>query len=174
MKKFLLALLLGVCAAQVQAAVSDSIIVRVTASGTKGVSIDVPEIDLGVRSVGANNVISTVPITVTNTGTVSSSWGLRVDNAGTAWSVGNSAGPNTYSMQAVFNSVQAISDDFNIVEDNLSTVDQQCISLGKFGADESCLDVPVSGVRHLWLNLDMPTTSSSTAEQQIGIVITAL
>lgn len=173
-KSLLLALALLAGLSLAKAATSDTLIIKVTPTGTKGVSIDVPEIDFGNRSIGADNIISTVPISVQNTGNLASSWGLRVENTGTSWAVSNSAGVNTYSLQAIFNSVQPAAGDFNIVEDNLGLADKQCINVGTFGGDENCLNVAPGGVRHLWLNLDMPTSSSATGQQQVDLVITAL
>lgn len=155
------------------AAVSDSITVLVTPTGTKGVSIDATEYNYGTKSVNGSAHISTATITVQNTGTISSSWSLKVDNTGTDWNIANSAAADTYSLQAIFNSVQPSAGDFNLIEDNLSAVDQQCISPGKFGGDQNCMNVPPSATRSLWLKLGMPTSSNVENQQRIGVVITA-
>ena len=150
-------------------AVDYPINVTVTLSG---VSVNVQgTYAFGTRATSSATV-STV-INVTNDGDAAETYSLSLTEP-VAWTHhATTPGANVYVLSAQFNSTAPAVGDF--VDANHAVTDTPAASsVTKFaGADETGLAVAASGVRHLWLKFEAPTSTSSYAQQTITLTLTA-
>ena len=81
-------------------------------------------------------------------------------------------GVETYVLNAMFNSVQPLPEDFVEINHALSITSQQCTNT-KFAGDQTGIGVLPSVSRSLWLEFKVPTSTAITTPQNIRLVITA-
>lgn len=184
MKKFLAALSIlagiGIIATEARAAISDTILVRVTPVGTRDVTINSPaEIDFGSVAIGGSTVAVT-GIDVENSGNISQSYQLNLDllgGTGTAWTAGAAAGTDQFALFAVFNgATQPLPAAFGAEDNVLTGAANSTATVYSNGVETGVNVSPVaaSDNRTLWLRMDMPTFSNSAnAEEQFNLVVTA-
>ena len=164
----ILAFALVMPANQVLAAQSDTVTITVTISQTIGVEITESAYDFGTLSSGAT-AVSTSWLTVTNTGTgINETYSLSCSDTAD-WTCGSSPGNEIFVLSAKFNSISPASFGAN---DILSTTPVAADGT-LFAGDETGADVPHTEVRHLWLQLQTPTTTASSAQQSTVLTITA-
>jgi hypothetical protein len=159
----------------------DTLLIRVTPTGTRSVAISATEYDFSNQALGTSTM-SLTAVDVENDGSLPNTYSLQLNLAGgtgTSWTDGAAPGDDVFSIYALFNAAQPASlaafggnDIIASASDTLSTN----VAGGVFLGDQSGVNVaPGTAVdnRNLWLRLDMPTTSSVMAEQQFNIVVTA-
>src|SRR5262247_2551936 len=103
-KLWLAAAILAVAGAA-KAASTDTVVLTVTPTGNKSVSIDRSSYDFGNLGLASSGTISSSS-TVTNDGNIVSTWGVRVSVADPVWVATNTAvGADQYILYGIFNSV---------------------------------------------------------------------
>lgn len=119
------------------------------------------------------NYLVTTGITVTSVGNMGSTYELKATTvtAASPWVIAATQGADQYTMQGLFNSAQPVLGDYT-ASDRLLDSGTKCLG-GKFEGDRSCAQVRPGVVRTLWLNVGMPTTSTTEAVQDFEINVTA-
>ena len=137
-----------------------------------GVTVSPSLITVGSVALNQNQLITT-GVTVTNVGNMGTTFELRVTTvtAGSPWTVSTSKGPDQYTMQGIFNTVQPALGDYSS-DDFILDAPGPCLAL-KFEGDRHCQQVRPGSTRTLWLNVGMPTTSTTQADQDFRIDVTA-
>lgn len=156
------------------AALTDTVVLTVTPTGTKSVSIDLASFDFGSLALGTTGNLSS-SATVTNDGNIVSTWGVRISASNGVWTADTAAvGADQYLLMALFNDsvTPPVSGDFAAANDNV-TVAQVDSSATAYAGNQSGLNVPVSGTRGLWFRLDMPTSSSVSTQRSFTVEIEA-
>ncbi|MBI2387707.1 MAG: hypothetical protein HYV14_17100 [Elusimicrobia bacterium] len=127
-----------------------------------------------VGSVALNqNYIVTTGVTVTNVGNMGTTYELKATTvtAGSPWVIAATPGTDQFTMQGLFHSAQPVVGDYT-ASDRILDSATACLG-GKFEGDRSCQQVRPGNVRTLWLNVGMPTNSSTEAVQDFKIDVTA-
>lgn len=164
-------------AATASAANPATLILRVTPGVTRDVTLSTGAYDFGSVNLGASTVTVTA-VGVTNSGNVTSSLALR-STGSVNWSTGTAAGADTFLLRALFSAAQPAPASF-LAEDNvvgastLSTTQATTsvyTSAASGGVDGT--SVAPAASRNLWFRLDMPTSSSSSAQQNISVEVLA-
>ncbi|MGQ0645004.1 MAG: fibronectin type III domain-containing protein [Elusimicrobiota bacterium] len=125
-------------------------------------------------------VVSTATIRVTNTGTAPATWSLRAatTTAGSPWQLTRGAlGTDVLRLSAGFDEVQPSTGAFSATsgdEDRMITTDTLA-SGATFSIDGSAtgVNVPISQHRDVWFLLETPLATSTTAQQNIQVTVTA-
>jgi len=118
-------------------------------------------------------VLVTTSNRVTSVGNVAQTYSIHAStvSAGSPWTISTSSGLDAFTLQTLFNSIEPAAGDLG--ENNkLLDSDRRCDGV-RFVGDQDCANVEPSGERLLWLRLGMPTLSSTEAQQDIHITITA-
>jgi len=159
-------------------AASDSFTVTVTPTGNRGVIIDSTTYNFSNL---ADNVsaISSESIPVTSTGTVSpleytiqgadaATWTLESDGVVTP------SGENKVVLQAIFQypNTVPIAGDFGAT-DTVTTAAQQVGDTTNFEGTADMDDMGLLAVRHLYLRITTPPTTTTEAQQSFTITINA-
>lgn len=187
MKKFLavLGIIAGtsLVATNLMAAISDTVLVRVTPVGTKDVTINTVEVDFGSLGISSSAVAST-GIDIENTGNIAQSYQLNLDltgGTGTPWTAATAPGADQFALYAMFNGATApASASFDATGgangDHVLVAPRNSTAAIYSGAETGINVSPIAANdnRMLWLRLDMPTSSTSTnLEEQFNVVVTA-
>jgi len=90
---------------------------------------------------------------------------------GSLWSISTTSGTETFTVQAMFNSVQPALTDFEDA-DKLTDV-SAAASATVFAGDQRGDSVPVTQDRLLWFKLGMPRSVSTTGDEDIRITVYA-
>jgi hypothetical protein len=135
------------------------------------VSVTGGPIAFGSKAAGSTTV--STELTVTNDGDAAETYSLSCSNSANWTAVQVAPGAETYCLSAMFNSDNA--GTFVRADHALSTTPVACgvVTTGKFAGDESGAAVPATGVRHLWLAFEAPTSTAHYTEQTITVTITA-
>jgi hypothetical protein len=158
---------LAVSGSPALAASSDTVNITVTISQAIGVEITETSYNFGTLTTGTT-ATSASSLTVTNTGSgANENYSLNCSNTAN-WTAGTSPGTNIFVLRAQFNSTAPTTFD---TTDILST-SPVLADATHFSGNETGINVPYGAVRHLWLRLQTPTSSSSTAQQTIVLTIT--
>jgi len=163
-----LALVLAVPASPATAAQSDTVNITVIISHTIGVEITEGAYDFGTLSVGTT-VVSGSSLTVTNTGTGPDETYLLSCSDTDDWLCGSTPGNDVFVLSAKFNSYAPGS----FGAGDILGAAPIAADATHFAGDEIGSDVPYNEVRHLWLQLQTPTSTTSSAVQTIVLTITA-
>ncbi|MBI5116958.1 hypothetical protein HZA56_10845 [Candidatus Poribacteria bacterium] len=149
------------------AASSDTVNITVTISQTIGVDITETSYNFGTLATSVTST-SASSLTVTNTGSgANETYSLNCSNTAN-WTAGSSPATNVFVLSAKFNSIAPTS---FVAGDILSTT--PVASDGThFAGNETGSSVPYQAVRHLWLQLKTPTSTSASAQQTIVLTIT--
>ena len=153
--------------------VSNTVSLKVTVA--PGLSIDVGTATYSFGSLGVNETkISTGAIPVKN-----DSAGLTEDfritgaNADANWTINNSTnGVNQFHLKALLNTTQPTYANFTAVYSTLSTVIAN-MSAANYGGNQNGNNVTSGSSLNLWFLLITPTETSSTAQQNITVTLTA-
>ncbi|MBI4060603.1 MAG: right-handed parallel beta-helix repeat-containing protein [Elusimicrobia bacterium] len=134
-------------------------------------------VDMGTLLMRDDVVISTRDA-VTNAGNVRETYSLRATTvtAGSPWQIAAAPGINQFALYTVFNSTEPSLNDFlagDALGETDATSSASSFTMGPVGGDQTGVAVPVGGVRHLWFRFAMPTGSSTQAQQNIQVTITA-
>lgn len=178
MKKFLAAvgLMAGfiVLAGSAKAATTQSLLLKVTATGNKSLTLSTGTYDFGSVALGVNGTV-TSSVTVSNNGTIPETFGMRIsagDSAAIPWTVvaGNVAvGNDTFHLKAAFNDglSNPVAAGFDTTTGTEDDVRQQAgadvataTAFYASGATNGVGVIPATA-RGLYFDLDMPATSSS-------------
>jgi len=149
------------------------------------VSVDPASVDLGAVPAGLSDVISQSSrpqgeILVTNSGTVSVKYEIRLANP-QGWSAvgGAPTNPEEYRLSGLFHPDQAVGPDFSkagpLYRDVIGTGPKVCD--GTFfatGAPHDGYDVGPAATQALYFDFDAPPETGVRSEQAIQITITAL
>jgi len=137
-----------------------------------GVVISTPLIDMGLVLLN-QEVLVTTSNRVTSVGNVAQTYSIHAStvSAGSPWTISTSSGLDAFTLQTLFNSIEPAAGDLG-ENDKLLDSDRRCDGV-RFVGDQDCANVEPSGERLLWLRLGMPTLSSTEAQQDIHITITA-
>ncbi len=124
--------------------------------------------NFGLLSTGATATSST-SLTVTNTGSgANETYSLSCSNTAN-WTAGTTPGANVFVLRARFNSTQPTTFD---TDDTLS-ITPVAADASRFAGTETGYNIPYGAVRHLWLQLRTPTSTSATSQQTIVLTVTA-
>jgi hypothetical protein len=136
-----------------------------------GVDVNIDTLAFGSLNV-SSNVVNSQTITVTNTGNTTANYQLRTTST-TFWSIDeNTPGNNTFSLQAMFNTVKPSTSTFTGSLNGLTTTYQLCgTSGGKFSGNQTGQSVPATAQRTIWYLLRTPTSTSTTLQQNINFYI---
>jgi hypothetical protein len=139
----------------------------------QGASISVTGGPIAYGTVATSSTTVSTELTVTNTGSGDETYSLSLANPANWTAVQVAPGAETYCLSAMFNSDNA--GTFVRADHALSTtpVASGVVTTGKFAGDESGAAVPAAGVRHLWLALEAPTSTTHYTQQSITVTITA-
>jgi len=165
-------LLAGFCFSGIaQAAVSDTVTVKVTILASLSVDLTESEILLGDVSIGSTTASAT-GVTVTNSGSgIAETYSLSLIDPGTWTASQTAAGAETYVLNAAFDA-----DGATITWDatNHALSDTPVVSTAtEFAGDQTGVSVPYNETRTLWFQFLAPTATSVTAEQEIAVTVTA-
>lgn len=150
-----------------------SLVLRVTPGVTRDVVLSTGLVNMGTLNLGTVNNITASSVTVTNGGTsnVSETFALRINGGVTVWTAGAAAGADIYHLRAIFNAATVpVTANFG-PEDDMTTTSTASSATVYSNGVETGVSVPVNGARGLWFKLDLPTTSSSAASQDIGVEV---
>ena len=139
----------------------------------QSIVLDISNYDFGTVAVGLSTQ-TTVAVNVTYSGNVPSTFLISAATvtAGSPWSLGAATGINQAVLYGGANSTQPLITDF-AAGDVISTTAQACTA-GNFAlVDEDCVAVLDGQYVSLWFRLDMPTKSSTVAQQQIQVTVDA-
>lgn len=153
------------------AASSDSVTVKVTI--TPALSVDIAEANLAFGAVNiASTTLSSSAVTVTNNGSgINQAYSLSLTNPA-GWAASQTtAGPETYILNAAFDSDGA-GITWAEASHALSTTPAVCTAT-KFSGDQAGVNVPYNAVRKLWFQFKAPTATAVTTEQNIILTVTA-
>ncbi|PIZ12671.1 MAG: hypothetical protein COY53_08835, partial [Elusimicrobia bacterium CG_4_10_14_0_8_um_filter_37_32] len=114
----------------------------------------------------------TEAVIVINNGNVKETYSIKCSSS-SRWSLGSSPGADTFSIQSAFHSSEPTAGNFEN-QDILTDALQQCTT-AVFSIDgtHNGKEVPVNAQRKLWLSLKTPLSTSTTAQQEMSITITA-
>ncbi len=173
MKKFLAVVGLMMMAGGAMAATSANLVLNVTPTGTKSVTLSTGTINASLNVAQANNIIST-GVVVNNAGNVPATYQLVV--ASPLWTVAGAAGVDTIHMQAEFNSAVPGSAPFGSAANYDLTTSNKTSTASVFFGNQSGLNVAPAANVSLWFDIDMPTALSSPASnstQALTVTVTA-
>ncbi len=155
---------------KVQAAAStDTITISVTPGLTYSVTISSPYLaGYNFGTVNLNTAtLSTVAITVQNSGTVTEYFGLTLSNS-TNWTVSSTAiGANQFTMAGYFNTAATPQPGAASVTTLINST-----TAGANQFNQGTTQTPATNYRYLWLKMAMPTTSGFTGQQTMVLSIT--
>ncbi len=138
------------------------------------VSFSSPTYNFGTVNMAATTV-STNSINVTNSGNATETFSLSVATTGaqTVWGVkvATPTALDQFALFGIFNSVNPSSSTFKINDIVLQTPTAASASI--YAGNETGLSTPASSLRHMWLMLMMPLTTSTTVQQQMNLTVTA-
>ncbi len=145
----------------------------------RSITVDPVLFDLGSVSMGASTYTVTAA-TVSYSGNVTSTFTLMASTstAGTPWSIGTAL-PTSQNMVVIFGAFDDLSTppvpaDYGI--EDIITGTPQAGTAVKYSIDgsETGLNVPFfTADRHIWFYLEMPTTTTTTNQQDITVTIEA-
>ncbi len=137
-----------------------------------GVTVSPSLITVGNVALNQNYLVTT-GVTVTSVGNMGTTYELKATTvtAASPWKISASQGTDQFTMQGLFNSVQPGLGDYTASDRMLDSM-TLCLG-GKFEGDQSCQQVRPGSVRTLWLNVGMPTFSTTEAVQDFKIDVTA-
>lgn len=182
MRKMMVMGVMMMAGAGAMAAVTDTVVLTVTPTGTKSVSIDRAAYDFGALVLATNDNLSS-SATVTNDGNIVSTWALRVSANDGVWTAATGVqapAADRYKLMALF-------DDPGVggapVTANFDTTNDVVVSAGaglgtlssatNYAGDQSGEAVTVGATRGLWFRLDMPTSSSVSTQRSFTVEIEA-
>jgi len=137
-----------------------------------GVTISPSLVTVGDVALNQNYVIAT-GITVTSVGNMGTTYEVKATTVtlNSPWVIALTPGTDQYTMQALFNSVQPGLGDYT-ASDKVLDSGTLCLG-GKFEGNQGCQSVRPGNVRTLWMNIGMPTYSTTQAVQDFQINVTA-
>lgn len=157
---------------------STSTVIKVTCVVPLSVSIDIPEYDFGNMGPSAT-AISVTPAVVKN-----DSLGRIEDyriNSSTwtgAWNIDSdgSPGAESFSLQALFASVQPAAADFGnddyLDDDDVNSQNMKAPAFGTVGYDGD--NVNSGATRNLWFRMHTPSSTAVQSQQTITVTVTAV
>jgi hypothetical protein len=179
MKKFLAAvgLMTGlmVLAGTAMAANPATFTLRVTPGVTRDVTLSSALYDFGTISIGGSTITPTA-VTVTNSGNVTETFALRTSNSAN-WAPGAAAGADVFHLSALFHSSLPVAGNFGAEDDVLNvaapgTLADNATVYTISGAYNGA-GVNATSSRDLYFKLDMPTSTTSSAQQDINVLVAA-
>lgn len=177
MKKVLAAMMLVTAVASAALAV-DTITLTVTPNGTREVLIVEPSYDFGAAvNLGSTDNIATSVATVISTGTFPCNFALSISAADPVWTAGANraaVAQNVYHLMGIFNSVAPGAAAFTSTGADAITLAQVTSSAANYAGDETGVNVAPGATRHLWFNLDMPTSTTVTTQRTFVVELEAL
>jgi hypothetical protein len=140
-----------------------------------GVTVTPDSWDIGVVSAGSTETSDA--FTVTNTGNVAEDFLLGVTGSAnwtndTNEDNNNAAGVNEYVLRALFDDATHNFETNDRVDDTAQVADPTTGTRFTDGSD-SGNNVPAGASRNLYLQLEVPTAGSNTAEQTLTLQVTA-
>jgi hypothetical protein len=149
-----------------------TLVLRVTPGVTRDVTVSTGVVAYGSLALGSTNNIFGTSVTVTNSGNVTSTFALRTSNSAN-WTAGAAAGADVFNLRAIFNgATAAVAANFG-AEDDLTTTSTASSATVYSNGVQTGVGVPASGARGLWFKLNMPTSSSVSTQQDIGVEVLA-
>jgi hypothetical protein len=173
-------------AGHVMAATTATVVLRITPTGTKSVTLDVATVDFGSVPLASSNTVANLSpssVTVTNNGQIVETFGLRISVADPNWT--DAAGTvNTltlmdqYNLRALFNgATQPAPGAFGgaVATHDVRTGAAVLATGTVFAGTQTGLNVPPSGTntRGLWFRWDMPGYSSVATQRQVTVEVSA-
>lgn len=163
------------------AVTTDSIVLTVTPSCTRGITVSAAPEPYDFGSVAFNtSTHSTRAVTVTNdaSSTCADTWDLQAANSGgtPVWDTVTSApAADAYRLSALFNTGLPLETDFG-ANDYVNDASATLCDATKFAGGVTCLNVPVNTSRSLWFKLEMPSSSTeaTAVTHTITVTITTL
>jgi hypothetical protein len=139
---------------------------------TRDITLDVSGYNFGNVTLGLSTQ-TTAAVTVSYDGNVNSTFRIYAATitAGSPWTLGTTQGPDRAVLFAGFNSDLPLLSDF--IGTNVVLNTSQICDANWFVLDTDCVGVTPATDLTLWFRLDMPTTSSVVAEQQIQVTVEA-
>ncbi len=181
MKKLMKALLMMgavMMAGAAMAASTDTVVLTVTPTGTKSLSIDRVSYDFGALNLGTTGNISSSS-TVTNDGTLAATWAMRVSVDDGVWVASTTVGADRYALYSLLNAAAPVSADFNSGGGFDDVVVSAGAGLGRvstgtnYSGTQSGVGVLAGSTRGLWFRLDMPTSSSVATQRSFTVEVEA-
>lgn len=175
MKKVIAAMMIVMGMASAVLAV-DTITLTVTPNGTREVAITEASYDFGSLTLGTTGNVATSVATVTSTGTLPCTYGLRISTLDPVWTAGANraaVAQNVYNLMAIFNSVAPLDAAFVNTGADTITGTQVLASAANYSGDETGVNVVPGAVRHLWFNLDMPASTTVTTQRSFVVELEA-
>ncbi|HNF58894.1 MAG TPA: hypothetical protein PLN89_04910 [Elusimicrobiota bacterium] len=178
MKGLLMAGAVAVMAGAAMAATTDTVVLTVTPTGTKSLSIDRVSYDFGALNLGTTGNISSSS-TVTNDGTLAATWAMRVSVDDAVWVASTTVGADRYKLMALLNAAAPVAADFNAGGGFDDVVVSAGAGLGavstatNYSGTQSGVNVLAGSTRGLWFNLDMPTSSSVSTQRSFTVELEA-
>lgn len=182
MRKLMLMGVMMLAAGGAMAALTDTVVLTVTPTGTKSVSIDLANFDFGPLVLGTTDNLSS-SATVTNDGNIVSTWALRIsanDGTWTAATGAQSPAADRYKLMALFDDPAVggapVTGNFDTTNDVVVSAAAGAGTLSSatvYSGDQTGESVTVGGTRGLWFRLDMPTSSSVSTQRSFTVEIEA-
>jgi len=184
MKKFLAVIVamagVIVLASTAKAALTGSVVLSVTPTGTKSILLDKAAMNLGSVAYGLTG-ISGSSVTVTNDGPIPETFGLRITAEAGDWA--NQPGSATlavdqYNLRALFNGVTVpVKTDFGaaVTTNDVRTGAVVLAAVGgAYAGTENGVGVIPAAHRGLWFRMDLPpTTAHVPAVQNVTVEVSA-
>lgn len=167
---------LVMAAGAAMAAVTDTVVLTVTPVGTKSVLIDLASYDFGSLNLNTTGNLSS-SATVTNDGTIVTTYGVRISAADGVWTAATGAqapAADRYKLMALFNDsvTPPVSGDFDTTNDAVTTA--QVDATGAiYAGNQTGVGVTVGSTRGLWFRLDTPTSSSVSTQRSFTVELEA-
>lgn len=109
---------------------------------------------------------------ITNDGNISETLSLNLTNPAGWTAVQAAPAAEQYCLCAQLNSAQPTGGSFTYANHALTTSSVACTGT-QFAGDETGVTVATSGIRHLWLKFEAPSSTSVATEQTIVVTVTA-
>jgi len=154
-----------------EAAIFDTVAVKVTVTPVLSVSITEDQYQFGSVAAGSTTV-STAGVSVINNGSgIDETYSLALADPADMTASQTATSLNKYVLNAAFsNLVSGIT--WNLPNHALATVGAVCTPT-KFAGDQTGVAVPYNASRKLWLQFMAPPATKATAEQIIPVTVTA-
>ncbi|MBA7511636.1 hypothetical protein ES705_03632 [subsurface metagenome] len=126
----------------------------------------------------STSAVSSANITVTNDGNVTETYSIKCSSS-TKWTPNNTPGNDEFSLQAAFHPSEPDNDDIDWESDDILTESLQQCTTAAFSVDnsqnENGKNVPPfeSNIKHFWLRIKTPLSTSTTTQQAIKVTISA-
>ena len=158
----------------------DSITIRMSPPTDYAISLSTDDFNFGEVELAETYLSTDTTITVTNTGSVSADWGIAGQNSAEGWELGETPDEDTIRLRVMLSSTTTPESDIEGAswgEDDSVIIAEVTRALDKSFDTEhneyNGLNVGADGERRIWFQLETPTQTTVTEEQDFSVTVEA-